>query len=629
MARSFTDFVPRQRFQPTVAVSPDGATVAYSTNVSGQYQLWVVPTAGGEATQLTHSDEHAVRQVAWSPDGGHLAFTADRDGDEQFQVYLISRAGGEPRRVTTALDRQHVLADAPFGADGSSLLYAANDRDPSIQEVLIHPIDGGATQRITSEPGVMLFPVGVSPDGRWLAVEAARSNSDGDAWVVDLTDPDLVPRNLTAHDGEQRHVPGPWTHDSGSIVVRTDAGGEFTSLVAVGLAGRETSSAGESPDEPQVETVFAVDWDVEQVTATADGTVLAWTVNDGGRSVPYVRRTGHDGSGHDRIGHDGSGHDEVIEVPAGEIESLTITDDGSTLVMLVTTPRRPTELVAVDIATGALRHLTDSRPIALADADAVAPDLIAYETHDGRDVPAWLYRPDGAGPFPVVVAVHGGPEAQERPVYAGLYQFLLANGVGVLAPNIRGSTGYGTTYQRLIHRDWGGAELGDLGYAARHLATLDWVDPARLGVIGGSFGGFAALSCLSRQPDLWAAGVSIVGPSNLVTFVRSVPPTWRPLMATWIGDPDADAEMLTARSPLTYVDDVRAPLFVIQGAMDPRVVRAESDQMVEALRRRGVEVRYDVYDDEGHGFTRRHNEIRALGDAGEFLVDRLCVSGAS
>lgn len=207
--------------------------------------------------------------------------------------------------------------------------------------------------------------------------------------------------------------------------------------------------------------------------------------------------------------------------------------------------------------------------------------------------------------------------------YAGLYLYLLAAGVAVLAPNVRGSTGYGAAYQKLIHRDWGGGELGDLEHAALYARALPWVDPARIGVFGASFGGFAALSCLSRLPQYWAAGVSVVGPSNLITFAGAVPPTWRPLMAAWIGDPQDDAELLAERSPLTYADRITAPLFVIHGAKDPRVARAESDQIVASLRSRAIPVRYDVFEDEGHGFTSRDNEIRAWQSVGDYLVETL------
>jgi dipeptidyl aminopeptidase/acylaminoacyl peptidase len=193
----------------------------------------------------------------------------------------------------------------------------------------------------------------------------------------------------------------------------------------------------------------------------------------------------------------------------------------------------------------------------------------------------------------------------------------------VLAPNIRGSTGYGKTYQKLIHRDWGGAELKDIEAAARYLQSLDWVDAKRMGVFGGSFGGFATLSAVSRLPDYWAAAVDLVGPSNLVTFVKSVPPYWRRWMDEWVGNPEKDYDLLMERSPITYVDQIKAPLFIIQGAKDPRVVKAESDQIVERLRARGVDVRYDVYEDEGHGFTKRQNELRAWRAAAEFFEELL------
>jgi dipeptidyl aminopeptidase/acylaminoacyl peptidase len=179
-------------------------------------------------------------------------------------------------------------------------------------------------------------------------------------------------------------------------------------------------------------------------------------------------------------------------------------------------------------------------------------------------------------------------------------------------------------YQRLSYRDWGGGDLGDLADAVHYLRGQDWADPERIGVVGRSYGGFAALSCVARLPELnWAAAVAWCGPSNLVTFTRSQPPTWRSKVAFMVGDPEADEQFLMSRSPVTYVDQIKAPLFVIQGANDPRVPKAESDQIVERLRARGVEVRYDVYPDEGHSFGKRENQIRAWSSAGEFLLSHL------
>jgi dipeptidyl aminopeptidase/acylaminoacyl peptidase len=208
-------------------------------------------------------------------------------------------------------------------------------------------------------------------------------------------------------------------------------------------------------------------------------------------------------------------------------------------------------------------------------------------------------------------------------MYNGLYQYLLNRGFGILAPNIRGSSGYGKTYQKLIHRDWGGAELGDIEHAAKYLQSLDWVDTNRICVYGGSFGGFATLSAVTRLPGYWALGVDLVGPSNLLTFVNSVPPHWRSFMRGWVGDAEDDREMLVERSPITYVDQVRVPMLVIQGAKDPRVVKAESDQMVERIRKNGGDVRYYVDEQEGHGATRRENSVKWMKMVAEYIEEYL------
>jgi dipeptidyl aminopeptidase/acylaminoacyl peptidase len=598
----FSDFAPVRRFQPALAFSPDGTVVVYSSNASGQPNLWRQEIGSDHASQLTRFTDRAVRDVAWSPDGQTLVFTADHEGDEFHQIFVMSADGGEPRAITGAPKVQHHLGVIEtFSPDGRFILYAANDRDQTCQDVLTLELASGRIQRLVTAEGLH-YPNSFSPDGRYVAVTRLNSNTDADLLLVEpgRTDP-ASPPVLNPHDGEAKHEPGPWKPDGSAIVTITDQGREFTGLAEFALA------AG-----PPI-WIETPEWDVEQAVASGDGSVLAWTINENGYSRLHAREL------------DTGKAIDVPAIPGGAVTTLRISYDGRRLVFLLATATRPTEVVAVDLETQAVHVLTDSMPPALSQVTAVEPELIAYPTHDGRDVAALLYRPPGDGPFPVVLSIHGGPEAQERPMYmyAGFYQYLLAHKIAVLAPNVRGSTGYGASYQKLIHHDWGGAELGDFEQAVRYLRALDWVDPKRIAVFGGSYGGFATLSCVSRLPDLWAAGVSIVGPSNLVTFVKAVPPTWRRLMATWVGDAETEREFLLSRSPVTYADDIVAPLFVIQGANDPRVVKSESDQIVERLRDRGVAVRYDVYDDEGHGFTNRKNEIKALGDAAEFLVERL------
>ncbi|WP_405778479.1 prolyl oligopeptidase family serine peptidase [Streptomyces sp. NBC_00859] len=595
----FRSYAPLCRFKQVLVFSPDGNMLACSSNFSGQYNVWLYPVRSGAPRQLTRFTDHAVRQIAYSPDGLTLAFSADHHGGELRQLYLIPVAGGDPTPFTDSA-ADHCLAASPFSPDGKLLVYAANDRDPSAQDIVIRDLSNADHQRFVAPADLVAEPVGFSPDGRQVLVRAERATMDTDLYLLDLSTDHSEWRCLTSHQGRQMHHPGPWGKDASGLYRITDAATGHLALVFHQLQSDCVDSCSHS------------DWDVEEAACSSDGSVLAWVINEDGRSVIRVR------------------HNDVDlpspAVPSGQIRCLTMDSDGRTLAFQLDQATRPTEVCVVELDGGGFRYLTDNRPAAaLSSNSLVDPELIRYVTHDGRHVPAYIYRPRGEGPFPVVLSVHGGPEEQERPVYryAGLYQYLVASGIAVMAPNVRGSTGYGAEYQRLIHRDWGGAELGDLEYAALYLHAQPWADPQRLAVFGGSYGGFAALSCLSKLPDYWAAGVSVMGPTNLVTFLHAAPATWRPLLAEWVGDPELDAEMLRARSPMTDADRIESSLFLIQGAKDRRVSKAEGDQLVSRLRARGVDIRYDVYEDEGHGFTKRQNELQAWSDVGYFLVGAL------
>ena len=595
---TFEQFAATRRYQPSLSFSPDGAQIAYATNTSGQFNLWRQDAAGGYPHQLTLFTEQAVREIAWSPDGATILFTADRHGDEFKQLYRIPARGGRPEPLTDAPGVRHALAAEPWSPDGRSVAYAGNDREPTDQDVLVRDVAGSEVGRPLAGGG-LYFPAAWSPDGARLSVVDFKSNTDSDVYVVDLATAEK--RLLTPHEGETRYVAGPWASDGSGLYLVTDQGREFAGLAFYDLAAARWDWV-ETPEH-----------DVEEVAASRDGRFLAWVVNENGYSRLHARDLT-------------TGAPVVLPaLPDGVIAALTMAPAGGRLALLLSRPEHPAEVYVLDLPAGTATQITHGFLGGIEAADLVRPEAVQYPTHDGREIPAFLYRPRGAGPFPVVLSIHGGPEAQERPTYAynGLYQYLLHRGIGVLAPNVRGSSGYGKTYQKLIHRDWGGAELGDFDAAARYLKGLAWVDADRLGVFGGSFGGFATLSCVSRLPEHWAAAVDIVGPSNLVTFAKAVPPTWRRFMAQWVGDPETEAEFLLERSPISYVDRIRAPLFVIQGAQDPRVVQGESDQIVARLRERGVAVRYDVYEDEGHGFTKRENELKALGDTAAFFEEHL------
>jgi dipeptidyl aminopeptidase/acylaminoacyl peptidase len=583
----FEQFFAHRRFAPIAELTPDGGRVLFSSNISGQFNLWAAAPGGGWPEQLTTFTENTVRAVAVRQDGTIL-FAADRDGDEFHQLYRIRAGGGWPEQLTDLPQVQHSLTHGAWAPDGRSFAFSANSRRPQDGEIFLWR-DGEDEPRYLFGEGMYVFPGSWSPDGRKLVCLEFRSNTDYSLHLVDAESGEAI--ELTPHEGEVKFVPGPWARDGSGFYLLSDEGREYSGIAFQSLAGGERRWV-ETPER-----------EIDDLRGSADGRVLAWLENDEGWARLRLR---------DLV----RGEDlPAPSLPEGTIGALgsgmSLSHDGSRLAIVWDQPARPPEVYVADTATGEARPVTESRAAGLSSLRLREPELIRYESFDGRQIPAWLYRPDGDRPAPFALAIHGGPEAQERPVYRGHYQYLLSRGIGVLATNIRGSTGYGKTYQRLIHRDWGGGDLEDWRHAAEWLKAQEFVDGDRLGVYGGSYGGFATLTCVTRLPEYWRAAVDIVGPSNLVTFVRAVPPQWLRFMAAWVGDADTEEEFLRERSPVTYVENVRAALLVLQGAKDPRVVKAESDQMVERLRELGREVEYVVFDDEGHGFTRYTNELRA------------------
>jgi dipeptidyl aminopeptidase/acylaminoacyl peptidase len=599
----FEQFFAVRRFSSVLAFTADSTNLLFSSNISGQFNLWSVPVEGGWPDQLTTFTDETVRGAGVSPTDGRIVLCADHDGDEFHQLYLIDSGRDWPEKITDEPQVQHYVGSEAWSPDGTKFAYASNARTPTDMETWVRDLETGESRAVFGKE-MFSFPGPWSPDGTKLLAIEFRNNSDASVHLVDVEAG--TSRELTPHDDDGLFFPGAWAPDGSGFYLVTDEGSEFRGLAFYDLA----TDRYEWVEEPTQ--------DVEDLKVSHDGRLLAWLVNDDGHARLRLRdlETGRDLPAPQLP-------DGARPHLTGDEPPLALSPDGSRAALILSTPRRPPEAWVVDVESGAARPLTDSRVGGLREDDLVDVELISFPSYDGRDIPAWLYRPPVDGKVPVVVSIHGGPEAQERPVYQPLYQYLLSRGIAVLATNIRGSTGYGKSYQRLIQRDWGGGDLQDWDHAVRWLREQDWVDADRLGVCGGSYGGFAVLTCVTRLPDYWAAAVDIFGPSNLVTFAKAVPPTWKRFIARFVGDPETEAEFLMERSPITYVENVKTPLLVIQGATDPRVVKGESDQMVEKLKSLGREVEYVVFDDEGHGFTKRTNELKAYGLTAEWLERHL------
>lgn len=599
---AYEGFLPSVVLKSSLALSPDGGQVAYIDDALGQFNLVVRRLAGGPPRRLTSYQDAAVIDVAWYPDGQALLIQADSRGTENYQLYRVGLDGGPPQAMTGDPDAQYFLGFGdPFSPDGARLVFAGNDRTPEDLDILVRDLATGDVHRVYAGGG-RIHPGYWSPGGQWITALLFRAGrSDHVIYLIPAAGGPA--RRLTPLERSTAYWLGPWLPDGSGFLVMTAAGRDFTELAVM------------DPTTGELSWLDTPGWNVEEVALARDGRTLAWSVNVDGASQLRARdlRTRNDLS--------------LPALPPCEISGLDLTPDGRTVVMAMSTPTSPTNIVTVDLASGQLSRLTAVAPVSADPTAFVEPELVRYPARDGRQIPAYVYRPSGgSGPIGVVMVVHGGPALQERSSYSndGFLQYLVALGMAVVAPNIRGSGGYGMAYQQLSHQDWGGGDLRDLADAAGWLQRQPWVDPARIGLVGRSYGGFAVLSCVSRLPEVnWAAAAVWCGPSNLVTFTRSQPPGWRAQTVVLVGDPDTQADFLMSRSPVAYVHQIRTPLLVIQGGNDPRVPKHESDQIVAQLRARGVEVRYDVYPDEGHFFGRRENQIKARSTAGEFLKAHL------
>jgi len=580
----------------------------YTTDLTGQFNLWrqSVGPGGvpGYPRPLTAFTDRTVRDFGCAEDGKSVFFSADVAGDENYQIYRLWFDRGVTDQITNAPSVQHYLATGPVLAPNGDFLYSDNGRNPAEVDVVVHNLRTGATSRPFPEGNIWFSPK-FDPSRRRIAAVQFVSNQEVHTHILDRKRGTLV--EVLPHESTASVYPVDWTRDGRGLFLLSDLDGEYKRLLL------------HVPATGTTRVLAAPKGDIEQAAHAPSSQTLAYTVNHEGYFEVYAGRPG--------------GRFARKPTPKGAMPfglwgvQFDVSRDGKFAAALWGNGTAPPEILWIPLQGGSPRYVTEGMVGGVPNAPLVPPKLVRIEGPEGRTVPAFYFLPKHRpqGPMPAVLSIHGGPNAQERPDWrsSGLYQFLNSRGIAVLVPNVRGSSGYGRTYETMIHRDWGGKELEEFRACAEWLKHRPEVDPARLAVFGGSFGGFASLSCLTRLPEYWKAGVDLFGPSNLVTFLKTIPPSWKRGFDIMLGDPERDRDFLLSRSPITYLDHLRADLLVIQGGKDPRVVKAESDQLVERLRAAGRTVDYLVFDDEGHGFSQQANALRANERVAAFLVQHL------
>jgi len=620
-----TERVPRhdaQTFYATTSFAgasfaPDGKSLLVTSDQSGIFNAYALSIQTGELTQLTQSTKDAVFSVGWFPGGGRFLYTADQGGNELNHLY-VREADGEVHDLTPGENLK-----AQFGGwakDERSFFALTNERDPQFFDLYRYhfgarPIEAAVTEEVA--PGFqreLLFQnpggfeiSGTSRDGSWVALTKVNNNLDSDLYVVRSGAPEERV-HVTPHEGQVLHGFADFGPDGRKLYYTTNEGSEFDSVWAYDLAAKTRGP------------MLVADWDVSSYGFSEDGRWLSTAVNADARTIV-------------RVFEAASGREIVLpKLPDGDITGVAFEKGGARLACYVNGDASPSNLYVVDLRTGAHKRLTDALNPSIEESDLVDAAVIRYPSFDGLPIPALLYRPHGssnADRAPALVWVHGGPGGQSRHGYNPTIQHLVNHGYAVLAVNNRGSSGYGKNFFHMDDRRHGDVDLKDCISARRYLESLDWVDGERVGIIGGSYGGYMVCAALAFAPEEFDLGIDIFGVTNWVRTLESIPAWWasgRSELYAEIGDPSVDRTSLEARSPLVHARKIKKPLLVVQGKNDQRVLEAESQEIVAAVRQNGVPVEYVLFPDEGHGFRNKENRIRASEAYLAFLEQHL--SGA-
>jgi len=566
-----------------------GQRVAFLTDITGTPQVWAVDATGGWPDQLTFFQDK-VWTLDASPDGDRLICTRDVGGNERYQLFLLSGDGVEVRRFTQ--DDEAIHHFGGWSHDGQRIAYVSNARDGIHFDVYLQAVEDGQPKMVFQSDGNFRV-LAWSPDDAQLILSHEISSAHQPLYQLELASGSV--RRLTPEGQAVSNQNVRWAAD-GYLYLLTDRDREFKGLARMDVVTGRLMYLGDHR------------WDVESLAVSPDARMLAYAANVDGYARLYV----HDLT----AGHSG----QVLDLPRGVVAELAFSPDGKHVAVSLQSPQHNLNIWIVDVETLNWQQLTHSSLAGISQGSLVEPGLIHYETFDGRNIPAFFYHPPGVEPpLPVILYVHGGPAGQTRPDFDPRFQYFLSRGYAVLAPNVRGSSGYGKAYMALDDVRKRMDSVADLKYAVEWLRISGLADPDRIAIYGRSYGGFMVLAAITTYPDLWAAAIDVVGIANWVTFLENTGPWRRAHREKEYGSLEQDREFLESISPIHKVDSIQAPLLVVHGVNDPRVPVTEADQIVHRLRSRGHPVTYLRYKDEGHKISKLRNRIDSFSRMADFL----------
>ncbi len=606
--------------------SPDGTMVAFISNLSGRNNLWLVPAEGGWPMQLTVSDERQTSPT-WSPDGKWIAYISDYQGDEQWDIFLVSPRTGQVVNLTNT--REIAEENPAWSPDGRYLAYMVKPKTSSVFEIDVYDTVLREVKHLTT--GTAKDRMNVAPiwsaDGKFIVyTQEQAKGTDSNIFLADVGSAEST--LLTPHDGERTYSATDVSPDGKHVLLTSNAGDGYDNVGLLEIASKK------------IRWVTNDKWEISSESFSPDGKLLTYTANVDGNTDIYLYDIA-------------SGKAHALPLPKGVNQVAgrpsPFTRDGSRLLYSHNGPTAPGDLwvytfPAPDHATknrsmragapaphqhslhegaGKSHQLTHSLIGGVRSENMVEPYLVHYPSKDGKwTISAFVYVPFNLprnGEHPAIVYVHGGPTAQTVNAFNRFVQYMANQGYIVIAPNYRGSTGYGKEFQQANLFDMGGGDLQDVLVAADWIKQTGYVDPKKLILMGGSYGGYITMMGVTKAPQLWAAGIPIVPFVNWFTEIQNEDPVLQQSDLATMGDLKTNKARYEDRSPINFVDQIKAPLYLLAGGNDPRCPKTEAQQVVDAVKKRGGVVEYKVYENEGHGFSKVENQIDGYRRVAEFL----------
>jgi dipeptidyl aminopeptidase/acylaminoacyl peptidase len=601
-ARSLTIeklYMTRQIGRPTW--SPDGQSIAFISNMSGRNNLWLVPADGGFPVQLTVSDQRQS-SPAWAPNGKWIAYQSDYDGDELWDIFLVSPKTGKVVNLTQT--REIAEQNPTWSPDGRFLAYEVKPKTSAAYEIdvydtILHELKHLTTN--TPQDKSNVNPIW-SKDGKFIVyTQEQAKGTDSNIFIADVeTGKSTL---LTPHEGEQLYLANDISPDGKKVLLTSNAGNGYENAGVLDVATKK------------ITWLTQEKWEVRGGELSPDGKQLTFTANVDGNEDIYL---------HDLA----TGKSATLPISKGVNEPAgghsAFSPDGARLLYYHNGPTAPGDLWVYLLASGKSQQITHSLIGGMRSEDLVEPYLVHYPSRDGKwTISAFLYVPFNMardGKNAAIVYIHGGPASQSMNSFNRFIQFAANQGYMVLAPNYRGSTGYGKEFQEANLFDMGGGDLQDVLAGVDFIKQTGHLDPKKIAVMGGSYGGYLSMMAVTKAPELWAAGVPIVPFVNWFTEIQNEDPVLQQSDLAMMGDPVKNKALYEERSPINFIDQIKAPLLLLAGSHDPRCPKEETQQVLDAIKKRGGTVDAKIYENEGHGFARVENQIDAYKRVADFLL---------